>query len=171
MGASMDFRERRMTFYKDDMDAITKVVGKLLRESRALSVMIVDKDGHLIAREGEAAGYDPDTVSALVAGSFAATEQVAKMLGEQEFSVLFHQGERDSIQFSLVGQRVILAVVFNDQTTVGMVRLYADQAVKRLAALFEGIVKRKGQVGSPQLDNAFGEAAGGQIDDVFKDRS
>ena len=78
----------------------------LFRPSKAVMPrMLVDKDGHMITKLGEASGYDPETVSALVAGSFAATRQVAAMLGECEFSAIFHQGKRGCIQFSIVGDR------------------------------------------------------------------
>ena len=54
-----------------------------------------------------------DTISALVAGSFAATKEMARLLGEDEFTAMFHQGERDNIQLSLVGDRTLLTILFD----------------------------------------------------------
>jgi len=171
MSDAENIRQERMAFYAQDMEGIGKAIRSLLEEARALGVMLVDKDGHMITREGTSTGYDPDTVSALVAGSFAATKQVAKMLGEEEFSILFHQGKRDNIQLSLVDDRVILAVVFDDQTTIGMVRLCADQAVRRLTALFKEIEGRHARGEDPEdsIDTGYNEEAQDKVDDVFKD--
>ena len=124
-------RESRLVFYSDNMDQIDRVLGEFLRRAGARSAYLIDRDGHLITHVGEAGNVDPDTISALVAGSFAATKAMAKLLGEQEFSALFHQGERDNIQLSLVGGRAILTVLFDDSTTLGMVRLYTSDAVRK----------------------------------------
>ena len=169
MDSSKDIRQERLTFYEADMSRIGEVIKELLANARAQSAMLVDKDGHMITKHGAADGFDPETVSALVAGSFAATRQVAGMLGEDEFSAIFHQGKRGSIQISIVGERAILAVVFNDDTTVGMVRLYADQAVKRLVAIFEKPSGAAGEGGSDQIDEGFHKDAQGKVDDMFEE--
>ena len=62
--------------------------------------MLVDKDGHLITQEGSTEKTDTDTISALVAGCFAATREMARILGEEEFTALFHQGRRDNLQLT-----------------------------------------------------------------------
>jgi len=168
MDSSKDLRQERLTFYEADMSRIDEAIKELLTNARAQSAMLVDKDGHMITKHGVASGFDPETVSALVAGSFAATRQVATMLGENEFSAIFHQGKRGSIQISIVGERAILAVVFNDDTTVGMVRLYADQAVKRLVAIF-GEPRPAVAEGADQLEEGFDKDAHGKVDDMFED--
>jgi predicted regulator of Ras-like GTPase activity (Roadblock/LC7/MglB family) len=106
-----------------------------------------------------------DTISALVAGSFAATKQMAKLLGEEEFSIMFHQGRKDNIQLSLVGERTILAIIFDDKTTLGMVRLYASQVSSKLASLFDEIAARKTEAESISKD--FSSQAKSKLDDVF----
>jgi hypothetical protein len=100
-----------------------------------------------------------------VAGSFAATKQMAKLLGEEEFSIMFHQGKKDNIQLSLVGDRTILAIIFDDKTTLGMVRLYAGQVASKLGTLFDEIATRKSEAESISKD--FGQAAKSKLDDVF----
>lgn len=160
-------RESRLVFYSDNMDQIDRVLGEFLRRAGARSAYLIDRDGHLITHVGEAGNVDPDTISALVAGSFAATKAMAKLLGEQEFSALFHQGERDNIQLSLVGGRAILTVLFDDSTTLGMVRLYTSDAVRKLSELF---AKPKSSASSPsELDPAYGSNADRALDDLFKE--
>ena len=129
-------RATRLVFYKDDIDSINAVLDAFLKQSAAKCALLVDKDGHMVTCRGTSKSIDLDTISALVAGSFAATREMARLLGEEEFTALFHQGKSDNIQLSLVGERALLTAIFDENTTVGMVRLYASEAAKRLAAVF-----------------------------------
>ncbi|HLF92054.1 MAG TPA: roadblock/LC7 domain-containing protein [Planctomycetota bacterium] len=158
-------RSTRLVFYKEDIEIIGKTLNTFLKNANARCALLVDKDGHMVTKEGESATYDMDTISALVAGSFAATKQMAKLLGEEEFSIMFHQGKKDNIQLSVVGDRTILAVIFDDRTTLGMVRLYASQVSSKLAQVFDGISERKSEGEKISLD--FGNAAKGKLDDLF----
>lgn len=160
-------RDGRIVFYKAQIEQIDRILVEFLRKAGARSALLIDKDGHLITRTGEPGGPDPDTISALVAGAFAATKEMAKLLGEREFSALFHQGAHDNIQLSLVAERAILTVLFDDSTTLGMVRLYVSEAVKRLADLFErtsGSPAGRGEA----IDPTFGQAAESTLDELFR---
>lgn len=107
------------------------------------------------------------TISALVAGSFAATREMAKLLGEDEFSVLFHQGKKDSIQLSLIGERTLLATIFDERTTIGMVRLYAKEATSKLMGIF-GEIDNRIDDGSQMEDLVdYTEEAKDHLDDFF----
>ncbi len=166
MGKADDsLRTSRLVFYKEDIEKIEKALAQFLKNSNAKCALLVDKDGHLVTKHGEASSYDMDTISALVAGSFAATKQMAKLLGEEEFSIMFHQGKKDNIQLSLVGDRTIIAVIFDDKTTLGMVRLYATQVSSKLADIFGAIGVRK--TGQEKISQDFGDAAKGKLDDIF----
>ena len=101
----------------------------------------------------------------LRAATTVATKQMAKLLGEEEFSIMFHQGKKDNIQLSLVGERTILAVIFDDKTTLGMVRLYASQVSSKLSELFNEISERKSE--GEKISQEFGQAAKGKLDDIF----
>jgi predicted regulator of Ras-like GTPase activity (Roadblock/LC7/MglB family) len=142
MSKDSELRESRLIFYRDDLSRIDRVLEEFIRLSASSSVLLVDKEGHMITRAGKMPSFDQDTISALVAGSFSATREMAHLLGEKQFSALFHQGERDNIQLSLVGDRTILTVIFDDSTTLGMVRLYVNEAVRKLEDLFDDIEKR-----------------------------
>ena len=85
-----------------------------------------------------------------------------------EFSVLFHQGKKDHIHMSLVGERSILAVIFDDRTTIGMVRLYAKETADELAKVFTGMTDRS-QRGRAEVSADFVATAGNKLDDIFKD--
>ncbi len=130
--------------------------------------MLIDKEGYMVTKAGSTDDFDLQAVSALVAGSYAATREMAKLLGEEEFSVLFHQGRKDSVQLTLVGDRTILATVFDERTTIGMVRLYAKEASQKLEQVFEEINERADEK-SPQIDTEFAQSAKDQLDAVFSD--
>ncbi|MFW9842790.1 MAG: roadblock/LC7 domain-containing protein, partial [Candidatus Thorarchaeota archaeon] len=101
-------------------------------------------------------------------GSFASTKEIARLVGETEFSVLFHQGKKDHIHMSLVGERSILAVIFDDRTTIGMVRLYAKETADELAKIFMNMSTRD-RHNRPEVSADFAASAGDKLDDIFKD--
>jgi len=158
-------RNQRIVFYSDDIEQIDVILAEFLELSGSKCNLLIDKEGHMVTSGGDTNSIDEQTVAALVAGSYAATREMAKLLGEDEFSVLFHQGKRDSIQLSMVGNRTIMATVFDDQTTVGMVRLYARAACEKLDAIFEEIRNRPQKKVS--LDKEFGSSAKGALDFFF----
>lgn len=168
MNANEKLRQDRLVFYKKDIQRICSVLGDLLRLSAAKCALLIDKEGHMVAREGSSESIDVDTISALVAGSFAATREMARLLGEEEFSVMFHQGERDNIQLNLIGDRTILTVIFDDQTTVGMVRLYAGEAGTKLAEIFDDIAANEGEGESVDLGGNYDSSGKARLDTMFK---
>ena len=162
-------RQQRLVFYKDDIELIDKVLAEFLRLSGSRCALLIDKEGHLVTRSGDIKTINMDTISALVAGSFAATKEMAKLLGEEHFSCLFHQGERDNIQLSLVGDRTLLTIMFDDRTTVGMVRLYATETCKKLCQIFEAAAERSDRDGDELdlLDDGYGANAKNALDKFF----
>lgn len=163
-------REGRLVFYQDLVRDVNRLLREFLKLSNAKCAMLVDKEGHMVTRQGITRDLDMDTISALVAGSFAATKEMARVLGEDEFSVLFHQGKTDNIQLSLVGDRTLLTVIFDEATTVGMVRLYSAETAKRMAELFEKHereVRLKGPPAGEDLADGFAATAKDKLDDLF----
>jgi predicted regulator of Ras-like GTPase activity (Roadblock/LC7/MglB family) len=166
MNDTQRLREDRLVFYREEIARIDVVLKELIKLSGATCTLLIDKDGHLVSRTGTMKDFDLDTIAALVAGSFAATREMARVLGEDEFSVLFHQGVKGSIQLSLVGERTILAVIFNDQTTVGMVRLYTLEASNKLAELFKTLEGRS-RTASVDLSPDYAESGKSRLDSLF----
>ena len=157
-------RHDRLTFYKEDVDKIDKLLSEFLRLSGAKCALLIDKEGLLVTRRGEVRTIDMDTISALVAGSFAATKEMARLLGEEEFTALYHQGARDNIQLSLVGDRTLLTILFDDRTTVGMVRLYANETSKKLTDIYKHANKNSAGV---ELDSSYGNSAKKKLENLF----
>lgn len=164
-------RQSALVFYEEDIESLEAVLDAFLKKSAAKCALLVDKDGHMIIARGATKSVDLDTISALVAGSFAATKALAHQFGEQEFTALFHQGKSGNIQLSLVADRALLTALFDDNTTVGMVRLYATEAAKRLTSVFrrkqEQAERGTGPVRQAVDGKAFTEGTTGALDSVF----
>jgi predicted regulator of Ras-like GTPase activity (Roadblock/LC7/MglB family) len=126
----------------------------------------VDRTGQLVATVGEKPTFDPTAFATLTAADFSANDQLAKLIGEKEFSSLFHQGERDSMYLADVASRVILVVLFDSRTTLGLVRLKVKAAVDELARLFRAVFER-GAAGQPAPPNVLA-GADDEIDKLFQ---
>jgi predicted regulator of Ras-like GTPase activity (Roadblock/LC7/MglB family) len=119
-----------------------------------------------VTKKGFTKSFDTDSIAALVAGSFATTREVAKQLGETEFTVIFHQGRNEHIHIGLVAERALVVVIFDDRTTLGMVRLYAEELTQKLTeALAAAQERQKGR--SASVSQEYGQAAEQALDDFF----
>lgn len=159
-------RADRLVFYAQDVARLDGELDAFLELCGARCAMLIDKEGHLVTRRGEPLNSSVESISALIAGSFAATKEMARQLGEDEFSILFHQGARDSIQLQLVGDRTLLAVLFDQRTNLGLVRYYAQEAGRQLAAIFADIAARPAQPGEGLAQN-FSQDASDALDKLF----
>jgi predicted regulator of Ras-like GTPase activity (Roadblock/LC7/MglB family) len=163
---SEKMRKARLVFYEQDIEEINKILADFLERSQAKCALLIDKEGHLVTKKGFTKSFNTDSIAALVAGSFAATKQVAQLLGETEFTVLFHQGKNENIHIGLVAERALVVVIFDDRTTLGMVRLYAEELTTKLTAtMLESIERNKDKASTVGKD--YGQAAEQALDDFF----
>jgi predicted regulator of Ras-like GTPase activity (Roadblock/LC7/MglB family) len=154
------------SFTEDDFGAITKCLERFLQESNARCALLVDRTGQLVATVGEKPTFDPTAFATLTAADFSANDQLAKLIGEKEFSSLFHQGERDSMYLADVANRVILVVLFDGRTTLGLVRLKMKATVDELARIFRAVFER-GTAGQPAQPSVLA-GADDEIDKLFQ---
>lgn len=161
-------REDRLVFYTRDVERLDGELDGFLELSGAKSAFLIDREGHLVTRRGESRSESADSLAALIAGSFAATKEMARILGEEEFTTLSHQGTHQSIQLTLVGSRTLLGIVWDERTNLGLVRFYAQETGTRLAELFEDMARR-GDTGAPDegLSNDYSKEATAALDDLF----
>ncbi len=131
-----------IVLYEEEYQQIKTILGRLNQEANARVVFLVDKNGQQIAACGEIENLDTTSLASLTAGNVAATDGLAKLIGEKEFSILFHEGERDNIHISLVGKRVILVIIFDERSSLGLVRLRVKRASIELERVFDTIVKK-----------------------------
>src|SRR6266516_5819052 len=130
------------SFTEDDFGAITKSLERFLFDCNARCTLLVDRSGQLVATVGERPNFDPTAFATLTAADFSANDQLAKLIGENDFSSLFHQGEKESMYLADVARRVILVVLFDNRTTLGLVRLKMKQTVDELTNLFDQVFAR-----------------------------
>jgi predicted regulator of Ras-like GTPase activity (Roadblock/LC7/MglB family) len=153
------------SFTEDDFGAITTSLQKFLFESNARCALLVDRSGQLVATVGEQPHFDPTAFATLTAADFSANDQLAKLIGETDFNSLFHQGEKESMYLADVARRVILVVLFDTRTTLGLVRLKMKETVGELTRLFEQVFSR-GNDGTPQPHGLL-HGAEDEIDKLF----
>jgi len=154
------------SFTEGDFDAITQTLHRFLYESNARCALLVDRTGQLVTTVGEQLTFDPTAFATLTAADFSANDQLARLIGEQDFNTLFHQGEKESMYLADVARRLILVVLFDNRTTLGLVRLKMKAAVDELTRLFESVFTR-GQAGAPAQPNILA-GADDEIDRLFQ---
>ena len=156
----------QMVMYEEEFNQIQTIVDRLVREANARVVFIIDKNGQLIAAAGETEQLDTTSLASLTAGNIAATGGMAKLLRESEFTTQFHEGQRANIHIQLVGNRVILVVIFDNKTSLGLVRLRVKKASEELNAIFEALLTK---VQDPSGETPFAEITDDDIDNLFND--
>src|ERR671917_1103946 len=127
------------SFTEGDFGAITESLERFLQQSNARCALLVDRTGQLVATVGEKPTFDPTAFATLTAADFSANDQLARLIGETDFTTLFHQGEKESMYLADVARRIILVVLFDNRTTLGLVRLKMKGTVDELTRLFEGV--------------------------------
>lgn len=154
--------------YDEEYKRITAVLEKLLRESNSKVIFLVDKNGQLIAATGETEHLDTTSLASLTAGNIAATGGLAKLIGEKEFSILFHEGEKDNLHISIVAGRVILVVIFDSRSSLGLVRLRVKKAGEELGGIFADLSRKAEEMEkSGGLQSPFAEITDDDIDNLF----
>lgn len=151
---------------QDDNQSITQLLQRLLHDASARCALVVDRSGQLVTTVGERPNFDATTFATLTAADFSANDQLARLIGEADFSTLFHQGERESMLLADVSRKVILVVLFDTRTTLGLVRLRMRPAVEELSRLLDAIFARGASPQTPRP--AFLADADDEIDRLFQ---
>jgi predicted regulator of Ras-like GTPase activity (Roadblock/LC7/MglB family) len=141
-------RVHDIVIHEADAVRIDAVLGRFLADSSCAAALLIDRSGQPLAESGVSRTLDTGSIGALAAGAFSATAALARLLGESEFSVLFHEGVRESMHVSTVDDDTILLAIFDERTTVGMVRLFAREASTSIGGILEESRKRPKRVGA-----------------------
>ena len=161
-----------LVLYDEEFGKIRQALQRLLEDASAKLVFLVDKNGQQIAAVGDMSPLDTTSLASLTAGNVAATDGLARLIGEKEFSILFHEGEKDNIHISIVARRVILVVIFDDRASLGLVRLRVRRATAELETVFTEIARKvEGRKTSPEaeLESPFSEITDEDIDRLFSE--
>ncbi len=155
-----------LVMYEDEFERINGVLARLWTDSNAKIVFLVDKNGQQIAAKGDLDKVDATSLASLTAGNVAATDGLARLIGEKEFSILFHEGERDNIHISIVGQRLILVVIFDERSSLGLVRLRVRKAAGDLEEVLNQMATKAAEQGQAPA-SPFAEITDEDIDALF----
>ena len=159
-----------LVMYEEEFRKIDEELQKLYHQTNAMVVFLVDKNGQLIASAGDTREIDTTSLASLTAGNIAATGGIARLLGEKEFTILFHEGEKENIHISLIGQRVILVVIFDKRSSLGLVRLRVKKASEALVSIFNEITDKAEheKIGGRLDESPFAEISDEDIDNLFR---
>ncbi len=130
------------SFTEEDFASISQQLQRFLFESSARCAILVDRSGQLVTTVGDRPTFDVTAFATLTAADFSANDQLARLIGESDFNTLFHQGERESMLLADVARRLILVVLFDNRTTLGLVRLKMRGTVDELAKTVELVFQR-----------------------------
>ncbi|HZF72823.1 MAG TPA: roadblock/LC7 domain-containing protein [Gemmatimonadaceae bacterium] len=153
------------SFTQDDFTAITESLRRFLGETKSLCALLVDRSGQLVTTVGEAPGLDTTSFASLTAADYSANDQLAKLVGETDFSSLFHQGAKESLYVADIARRLLLVIIFDSRTTVGLVRLRMKDEVDELTQLIDRVFSRDRNSDAPPKKLLQG--ADDEIDKLF----
>ncbi len=130
---------------KKELEKINLCLTKMVSSSSAHSVLLIARSGQMIAYQGDTLDIDISALSALTAANFGATAEIARLLGEEEFTLLFHKGRSENVYFSAMGEHVIMVTLFNDKTSLGLIRLRINQVQEELSQIISLIFEKGNQ--------------------------
>ena len=159
-----------LVMYQEEFQRLDQALKKLRADANARAIFLIDRTGQQIAAAGEIEQFDTTSLASLTAGNVAATDGLAKLIGEREFSVLFHEGQRDHIHISIVAKRAILLVIFDERSSLGLVRLRVKRSNQEMEQIFEEM-RQKGErsAGTVTPSSPFSEITDEDIDALFSE--
>lgn len=158
---------RQIILNAKQFDEITKILSELAAKTKASTILLADISGQLITQRGNTEDINTAILSALAASDFAATSEMAKLVGEEaKFKLLFHEGEKRNVYLSNIGDNFFLVVVFDVSVTLGLVRIYTKKAIQNLSNVFEA--SESDEDASKVIDQDFSSMLGDMLDESFK---
>jgi predicted regulator of Ras-like GTPase activity (Roadblock/LC7/MglB family) len=122
-----------------DVATLDGVLGDFLKKTEAELTIVIDRGGNVISQYGDMDLMDVTIIAALAAGSFAATRELARRIGEIEFNALYHQGSGHHMFMNSVDEDTIMITVFGSRTTVGLVRFYSAATAQSVANILKSL--------------------------------
>jgi len=154
---------------EQDVVRFQAILDQLRLESNAKYILLLDKNGQQIASTGSLGSADSTALASLTAGNVAATEGLAQLIGEPDFSALYHEGDEHSLHISLVSKKVIVLLVFDENSSLGLVRLRVQQYTPHLTSVADDVLLRTASSRAGQTSRAevLGEISDADIDALF----
>jgi predicted regulator of Ras-like GTPase activity (Roadblock/LC7/MglB family) len=152
--------------FPEEQQQIAMVCQRLQRDANAKAVLLIGRDGQAIAEAGDVEELDVTSLSSLTAGNVAATGGISKILREKDFTSQFHEGEKIHVHITLVGGKAILVVLFDERSSLGLVRLRVKKSSDEMARLFDQVATKAKSKSQPSI---LTEITDKDIDNLFND--
>ncbi len=128
------------SFDQEQIDSIDKILQEDLIDGGVHSVILIDMAGNIVSDlDNGKKKHDVYSLAALAAGNFGAVSTMAKMIGEKDFSLLFHKGEEESLHFSKVMEDFLLITIFGSDISLGFMRLKVNESIKKITKILESL--------------------------------
>jgi predicted regulator of Ras-like GTPase activity (Roadblock/LC7/MglB family) len=121
---------------KNDIGKLEEIISDQLLDSGAEHVLLADLSGNLIMQCGSLEMEDVFSLAAVSAANFAATAEIARLIGEQDFSLMYHKGGKRNVHFSRLAKDYLIITLFNDNVSLGLIRLRLGSAISEMRAIF-----------------------------------
>ena len=148
---------------------ISKALLKLMNDTSASSVMLLDKSGQVITTQGMSTKHIATSLGALLAGAFSSSRHVAELLGEKDFRTIFQQGVHENIYTTMIEDQWLLVIVFDKLTHIGLVKVLSKKASDDLSRTLERVKADTTRQKSSVLNIQFHSSVEDTIDLLFRD--
>ena len=129
-----------IAFNQDQVEQIEEILDKELIANGVSTALLVDMAGHVIARcKNGACRHDVHSLAAIGAGNFNAVDAMAKLVGEAEFSLLFHKGDSQSLHFSKISDDLLLITTFNTELEIGLLRMKISESIHQVNTIWQQV--------------------------------
>ncbi|MGH7482887.1 MAG: roadblock/LC7 domain-containing protein [Longimicrobiales bacterium] len=159
-------QQESWAFEPPDLQRLDSLLTGFLRDTQVRYALVLDREGQVFGTAGDPGGLDVVSFASLAAADFAASGELAHLLGEDDFASLYHQSDHQGMFLVDVSGRAILAALFGQRTTLGLLRLRVRDLVPELMELLDA-VRRRGGGESPVLESEWLSEAETQIDRLF----
>jgi predicted regulator of Ras-like GTPase activity (Roadblock/LC7/MglB family) len=152
-----------------ELDTIANALNKLMSDTSATSVMLLDKSGQVVSSHGTSTKRNATSLGALLAGAFSSSRHVAELLGEKDFRTIFQQGVHENIYTTMVDDQWLLVIVFDKLTHIGLVKVLSKRASEELGRSLERVRADTSRQKSSVLNIQFRSSVEDTIDLLFRD--
>ena len=152
-----------------ELAIISTALNKLMNDTNATSVMLIDKSGQVIATQGAGVRRNATSLGALLGGAFSSSRQIAELLGERDFRTIFQQGVHQNIYTTMVEEQWLLVIVFDKLTHIGLVKVLSKKASDEMGRILERVRADTSRTKSSVINVQFRSSVEDTIDLLFRD--
>ena len=118
------------------IEEIDNILKDNLIENGVKCALLIDTAGNTISKcDDLKCNYDTNAFAAIAAGNFATVDSLGKIVGETDFALLYHKGQKVSIHFSRVNEDLLLLTIFSNETSLGLIRLKVSDVINKVKSV------------------------------------